>query len=52
MEKYTKELARVHLNSDISFNHKKHKADTELLMEYWRLKELKTQPQVPFYILK
>ena len=28
------------------FNHKKHRTDTELLKEYWRLKELKAQPQV------
>ena len=34
------------------FNHKKHNTDTELSKEYWRLKELKAQPQVQFYILK
>ena len=31
-----------------SFNHEKHRADTELSKEYWRLKELKAKPQVQF----
>ena len=35
-----------------SFNHEKHRTDRELSKEYWRLKELKAQPQVQFYILK
>ena len=35
-----------------SFSHKKHKADTELSKEYWRLKELKAQLQVKSYILQ
>ena len=30
----------------------KRRTDTELLKEYWRLKELKAQSQVQFYILK
>ena len=39
-------------NHKISSNHEKHRKDTELSKEYWRLKELKAQPQVQFYILK
>ena len=39
-------------NHKKSFNHEKHRTDTELSKEYWRLKELKAQPQVQFYILK
>ena len=39
-------------NHKKSFNHEKHRTDTELLKESWRLKELKAQPQVQFYILK
>ena len=39
-------------NHKKSFNHEKHRTDTELLKECWRLKELKAQPQVQFYILK
>ena len=39
-------------NHKKSFNHEKHRTDTELLKEYWRLKELKAQPQVQFYISK
>ena len=31
-------------NHKKSFKHKKHRTDTELWNEYWRLKELKTQP--------
>ena len=41
-----------HGNHKKSFNHEKHRKDTELSKEYWRLKELKAQPQVQFYILK
>ena len=39
-------------NHKKSFNHEKHRTDTELSKEYWRLKELKAQPQVQFSILK
>ena len=39
-------------SSKKSFNHEKHKADTELSKEYWSLKKLKVQPQVQLYILK
>ena len=39
-------------NHKKSFNHEKHRTDTELSKEYWKLKELKAQPQVQFYILK
>ena len=39
-------------NHKKSFNHEKHRADTELSNEYWRLKELKAQSQVQFHILK
>ena len=39
-------------NYNKSFNHEKHRTDTELSKEYWRLEELKAQPQVQFYILK
>ena len=39
-------------NHKKSFNHEKHWTDTELLKAYWRLKEIKGQPQVQFYILK
>ena len=51
MEKYTTEPAKVHLNSDMEAirNHssiRKHRTDTELSKESWRLKELKAQPQV------
>ena len=35
-----------------SLNHEKYRAYTELSKEYWRLKELKAQFQVQFYILK
>ena len=35
-----------------SFNHEKHRVDTELSKEYWTLKELISQFQVQFYILK
>ena len=35
-----------------SLNHEKYRAYTELSKEYWRLKELKAQLQVQFYILK
>ena len=56
MKKYTIEPAKVHLNSvmEIIRNHSimKNRTDTELSKEYWRLKELKAQPQVQFYILK
>ena len=33
-------------------NPEKHRTDTELSNEYWKLKELKTQLRVQFYILK
>ena len=40
-------------NHKKSFNHEKHRADTELSKEYWRLKERKVKSQkVQFYILK
>ena len=39
-------------NHKKSFNHENHRADTELSKEYRRLKELKVQSQVQFYILK
>ena len=39
-------------NHKKSFNHEKHRTDREFSKEYWRLKELKEQPQVQFYILK
>ena len=39
-------------NHKKSFNHKNRRTDTELSKEYWRLKELKAQPQVQFCILK
>ena len=39
-------------NHKKSFNHEKHKTDTELSKEYWRLKDLKAQLQVQYYILK
>ena len=39
-------------NHKKSFNHEKHRTDTELSKEYWRLKELKAQSQVQFYISK
>ena len=57
MKIYTTEPAKVHLNKRYgnhkkSFNHEKHRTDTEFSKEYWRLKELKAQPQVQFYILK
>ena len=39
-------------NHKKSFYHEKQRADTELSKEYWRLKELKAQPQVQLYILK
>ena len=39
-------------NHKKSFNHEKLRTDTELSKEYWRLKELKAQPQVQFYIEK
>ena len=56
-KKYTTEPAKVHLSSvngnhKKSFNHEKHRKDTELSKAYWRLKELKAQPQVQFSILK
>ena len=37
-------------NHKKSFNYKKHRTDTKLSTEYRRLKELKVQPQVQFYI--
>ena len=39
-------------NHKKSFNHEKHRTDTELSKEYWRLKNLKANPQVQFHILK
>ena len=39
-------------NHKKSFNHEKHRTDTELLKEHWRLKELRAQLQVQFLILK
>ena len=39
-------------NHKKSFNHEKHKIHTELSQEYWRLKELKAQPQVQFVFWK
>ena len=39
-------------NHKKSFNRKKHRTDTELSKEYWKLKESKAQPQVQFYILR
>ena len=39
-------------NHKKSFNHEKHRTDTELSKEYWRLKKLKANPQVQFHILK
>ena len=39
-------------NHKKSFNHEKHRTDTEHSKEYWTLKELKAKPQVQFYILK
>ena len=39
-------------NHKKSFNHEKHRTDTELSKEYWRLKKLKAKPQVQFHILK
>ena len=39
-------------NHKKSLNHEKHRTDTELSKEYCRLKELKAQPQLQFYILK
>ena len=39
-------------NHNKSFNHEKHRTDTELSKEYWRLKKLKANPQVQFHILK
>ena len=33
-------------NHKKSFNHEKHRKDTELSKEYWKLKEVKAQPQV------
>ena len=35
-----------------SFNNEKHRTDTELSKEYLRLKKLKAQTQVQFYLLK
>ena len=57
MKKYTTEPAKVHLNSVMETirNHSITKnigQTTELSTEYWRLKEVKAQPQVQFYILK
>ena len=43
---------QVHRNQKKSFNLEKHRIGTELSKEYWRLKELKAQAQVQFYILK
>ena len=34
-----------------SFNHEKHRTDTKLSKEHWRLKKLKANPQVQFHIL-
>ena len=39
-------------NHKKSFNHEKHRTDKELSKEYWRLKNLKANPQVQFHILK
>ena len=33
-------------NHKKSFNHEKHRKDIELSKEYWKLKEIKAQPQV------
>ena len=56
MEKYTTEPAKVYLNRYMvaitSFNHEKLRTATELSKEYWRLKELKAQPQVQIFISK
>ena len=56
IEKYTTEPAKAHLNSDMENigNHliMKNRVDTELSKEYWTLKELISQFQVQFYILK
>ena len=41
-----------HGNHKKSLNHEKHRTDTKLSKEYWRLKELKAKPAVQFYILK
>ena len=41
-----------HGNHKKSFNHEKHRTFTELSKEYWKLEELKVQPQVQFYVLK
>ena len=53
-EKYTTEPVKVHLNGNLtkSFNNEKHRTDTELSKEYLRLKKLKAQTQVQFYLLK
>ena len=32
---------------NLIMNHEKHRTDTELSKEYWRLKKLKAKPQVP-----
>ena len=38
-------------NQKKSFNYEKHSADTKHSMEYWRLKELKGQPQIQFFFI-
>ena len=39
-------------NHKKSFKHENDIADTELLKEYWRLEEIKVQPQIQFYNLE
>ena len=39
-------------NHKKSFNHEKHRTNRELWKKYWKLKELKAQTQLQFYILK
>ena len=39
-------------NQKKSFNYEKHSADTKHSTEYWRLKELKGQPQIQFFYFK
>ena len=50
------ELVKAHLNNSMEIirNHSimKNRIDKKLLKEYWRLKELKAQPQVKSCILK
>ena len=57
MEQFTLETAKVHLDNKIETIRnqsimKKHRTDIELSKEYWRLKELKVQPQIQFCVLK